>query len=98
MEKVAVSTSEVKKEVVAEKPDFKSKKKEKQRSAKRVEDHRASTSQKNDANAKQALYDKLYYGFRQQHEAMKSMQIVTTPRSIILPISTRSVGFMIRFF
>ncbi|XP_018314739.1 uncharacterized protein [Mycetomoellerius zeteki] len=101
MEKVAVSTLEVKEEILKKKPCPKAKAKEKQQSEKRSDDFRASTSQtsfqKNDSNAKQALYEKLYYGFKRQNEAMKSIQIMITPRSIILPISTRSIGFMIRF-
>lgn len=99
MENEATTSKELPKEEKSKKDVSKKKgeSKEKQRSGKRMDDHRAVTSQRNDASVKQTIYEKLYYGFRQQNEAMKSMQIVTTPRSILLPISTRTAGFMIKF-
>jgi len=61
-----------------------------------METHRALTSKKNKTATKAACYEKLYYGLH-KHVPIKNMQRVTVPQSVILPISTRSVGFMIRF-
>lgn len=67
------------------------------RNKKRFENKRSKESEKTDSQNKQDLYKKLYYGFRNLSDAMQSMQINTVSRSIILPISTRSAGFIIRF-
>lgn len=67
------------------------------RDKQRFERKREQMSMKTDSENKKILFDKLFFGFKTQSEAMHSMQIVKIPRSVILPISTRGLGFMNRY-
>lgn len=49
-----------------------------------------------DADNTKILYDKLFFGFKTRVDVMQSMQIVRVPRSIIIPVSSRGIGFMTR--
>lgn len=63
----------------------------------RFDKKREQMSSKTDTDNKKILFDRLFFGFKTQTDAMHSMQIVKTPRSIILPIFTRGIGFLNRF-
>lgn len=67
------------------------------RDRQRFERKQETMSKKTDSDNKKILFDKLFFGFKTQSDAMHSMQIVKIPRSVIVPISTRGVGFMNRF-
>lgn len=68
-----------------------------ERDGKRKEGFRAKKSTGTDEANKKALFDQLLFGFKHVNNAMLSMQIVATPRSVILPVSTRATGFIVRF-
>lgn len=59
------------------------------------ENKRDQMSIKTDSKNKKVLFDQLYFGLKIQEDVMQSMQVV--PCSIILPMSTRGIGFMTRY-
>lgn len=65
-------------------------------SKQRFEKKRGKTSIKTDSDNKMVLFDKLFFGFKAQADVMQSLQIVIK-RSVILPMSTRGIGFMTRY-
>lgn len=62
----------------------------------RKEKFRSKKSTETDTENKKQIYSKLYFGFKNISDAMSSMQIVIKPRAVILPITTRGIGFTIR--
>ncbi|XP_064535262.1 uncharacterized protein LOC135426188 isoform X1 [Drosophila montana] len=64
----------------------------------RMEKKRGVMSTKNDKDTKEALYDQLFYVYKNVSAALKSIPLSLAPRTIVLPITSRAVGFIIRHF
>lgn len=62
----------------------------------RMTAHRARTSEKTVQENREALFEKLFFGYKNISEAMKNIELQQVQRTIIVPISTRSAGFIIR--
>lgn len=62
----------------------------------RITSFRGKQSEKTCQQDKEALYEKLFFGYKNITEAMKNIELQQTQRTVILPISTRSAGFIIR--
>lgn len=64
------------------------------RSDKRMESYRKRKSKEYDNKEKKRIFDELMFGYRSQNEVMKSLQIITIPKSVVVFVTTRAVGFM----
>lgn len=78
------------------KPQKKQSQKRSARDENRMTDFRAKQSEKTVQQDREALYEKLFFGFKNVTEAMKNIELQQVQRTIVIPISTRSVGFIIR--
>lgn len=78
------------------KPKKKPSQKRAARDENRMTDFRAKQSEKTVQQDREALYEKLFFGFKNVTEAMKNIELQQVQRTIVIPISTRSVGFIIR--
>lgn len=67
------------------------------RSDKRMESYRERKSKEYGNKEKKRIFDELMFGYRSQNEVMKSLQIITVPKSIVVSVTTRAVGFMCQF-
>lgn len=63
----------------------------------RMDSHCAKLSEQHDAKEKRRIYDESMFGFKSEVEMMRALQIVTFPKSVIVPITFRSAGFMCQF-
>lgn len=68
-----------------------------QRSSIRKENFARKKGREHESGTKVPLYEKLLFGFSDFHEAMASMHVSTSTRAIHLPISTRAIGFTVRY-
>jgi len=66
-------------------------------SSKRFETFKGRQGATVDNDVKRALFDKLLHGFKDISEVMSSMHVSTTTCAIHLPISTRAIGFTVRY-
>lgn len=70
--------------------------KKKDRDNERMTSFRTRQSERTSQQDKEALYEKLFFGYKNITEAMKNIEIQQVQPTVILPISTRSAGFIIR--
>lgn len=68
----------------------------KSRDENRMESFRAARSERTSQQDKEALYEQLFFEYRNVNEAMKNLELNQSKRTLNLPISTRSCGFIIR--
>uniref|UniRef100_A0A1B0AC59 Uncharacterized protein n=1 Tax=Glossina pallidipes TaxID=7398 RepID=A0A1B0AC59_GLOPL len=62
----------------------------------RMTDFRAKQSEKTVQENREALFEKLFFAYRNINEAMKHIELQQVQRTIVMPISTCSAGFIIR--
>ncbi|KMQ93466.1 hypothetical protein RF55_6431 [Lasius niger] len=62
-----------------------------------MESYRERKSKEYGNKEKKRIFDELMFGYRSQNEVMKSLQIITVPKSIVVSVTTRAVGFMCQF-
>lgn len=93
---------ETKSDVAGEQPDVHETSKRqspavRRRSHARQEQFCDRKSTEHTANEHKRIYEKLMFDYRMQEEAMQSMQVISLPRTLVVPVSTRAVGFMSQF-
>lgn len=66
------------------------------RDKRRKEAFRKKKSEETSSMEKKAVYEHLYFGFNNMSNALSSLQVSVNPRTVIVPITTRGVGFIIR--
>lgn len=66
------------------------------RDEKRLEDFRGKQGERTVQENRTALFDKLFFGFTTVSEALRTVQTQQISRTLMLPVSTRSAGFIIR--
>lgn len=63
----------------------------------RMERFRDRKSTDHTATEHKKIFDKLMFGYNIQEDAINALQIISMPRTIVVPVSTRAVGFMVLF-